>query len=437
MNSLIVIPVFLTLCLAAHGQQCTTPYGRQGQCISLYNCRPLLEVLNRASAQDRLLLKQSHCGWNEMDQNSPKVCCPQNEPPPPPPPPQCWTPERKPGRCINLFDCPVLADLVKPPVPNEYIQYLQNSRCNGPHQYSVCCGPAPDFTQTQTGNNDHSCMSAFLPDSSSKCCGIDANNGNKIFGGTATNIDQYPWLVLIEYVKNNNVKTLCSGSLISGRYVLTAAHCVVGPVLSSGTPTRIRLGEYDTSVEGQDCTQVEAGGQDCTEGAIRIPIESIIAHTEYNPSFAPRYHDIALIRMTRVAPYSDFIRPICLPKVDITARFPDFNFTTAGWGAISTKHRSSPVKLHVDLPYVTRDRCQPSYGSKVPLWKGQLCAGGEKGKDSCKGDSGGPLMYENGRVYEISGIVSFGHRECGSEGVAAVYTNVYEYDSWIRNNMSP
>lgn len=85
-------------------------------------------------------------------------------------------------------------------------------------------------------------------------------------------------------------------------------------------------------------------------------------------------------------------------------------------------------------------QCQTAY--RVPsrfinLWKGQICAGGEAGKDSCKGDSGGPLMYENGRTYEVIGLVSFGPRYCGQEDVPGIYTNVYEYNPWIRSTIVP
>ena len=56
-----------------------------------------------------------------------------------------------------------------------------------------------------------------------------------------------------------------------------------------------------------------------------------------------------------------------------------------------------------------------------------MCAGGEKDKDSCVGDSGSALMRENGGVsspWKIIGVVSFGPRRCGTEGVPGVYTRV-------------
>lgn len=66
--------------------------------------------------------------------------------------------------------------------------------------------------------------------------------------------------------------------------------------------TRVRLGEYDKTHEGPDCMPVEAGGEDCTEGVVSIPIEKTIPHPEYNIN--GKWHDIGLIRLNRLAPYT-------------------------------------------------------------------------------------------------------------------------------------
>ena len=67
---------------------------------------------------------------------------------------------------------------------------------------------------------------------------------------------------------------------------------------------------------------------------------------------------------------------------------------------------------------------------------GQLCAGGQHGRDSCNGDSGGPLMGpdvdETGdaRWYSL-GVVAFGPVKCGQAGWPGVYTRVAHYMPWI------
>ena len=70
----------------------------------------------------------------------------------------------------------------------------------------------------------------------------------------------------------------------------------------------------------------------------------------------------------------------------------------------------------------------------------QICAGGEKEKDSCRGDSGGGLFWrsdltDNTQPWYLLGIVSFGSRECGN-GLPAVYTRVSAYRTWIRRKMA-
>ena len=66
-----------------------------------------------------------------------------------------------------------------------------------------------------------------------------------------------------------------------------------------------------------------------------------------------------------------------------------------------------------------------------------ICAGAE-GIDSCKGDSGGPMVYRASKAdpWTLIGIVSFGDTICGN-GNAGVYTYVEEYMDWIRANIRP
>lgn len=69
----------------------------------------------------------------------------------------------------------------------------------------------------------------------------------------------------------------------------------------------MRLSEYDTSnnIDQKDCVAQVGGGDDCTAGAVVIPIEEIIPHPDYDPyDKKTRRHDIALLRLTESAPYT-------------------------------------------------------------------------------------------------------------------------------------
>lgn len=94
---------------------------------------------------------------------------------------------------------------------------------------------------------------------------------------------------------------------------------------------------------------------------------------------------------------------------------------------------SSSIKLKTELQPFNLQECKERYrGLGVTIKKSQICAGGFNGKDSCSGDSGGPLMMTpNGTVWYASGIVSYG-LGCGREGWPGVYTNIPSYSNWIR-----
>ena len=95
----------------------------------------------------------------------------------------------------------------------------------------------------------------------------------------------------------------------------------------------------------------------------------------------------------------------------------------------------------LQVPLVNNQTCADTYDE---LYSGgidaslQLCAGGEKNKDSCGGDSGGPLIKraEIGTPWFQTGVVSFGSSQCGT-GYPGVYTRVAAYLTWIEENLKP
>ncbi|GBP52166.1 Phenoloxidase-activating enzyme [Eumeta japonica] len=251
--------------------------------------------------------------------------------------------------------------------------------------------------------------------------------------------------------------------------------------------TNVRLGEYNTGneISERDCVRTAGGGWDCTDPPLVIPIEQFIVHEGYRPWDPNKRNDIALLRLKYTAPYTcrnrsqtaaasaskkrvtskrmplqsgwpitggrvlsggrscrDFIRPICLPSTDVTQDPPeDIALYAAGWGALNITTVHSDIKQHTSLPFTNFTECQSIYLRKykhVELWNKQLCVGGRDGRDTCRKDSGGPLMYENGRVYEVVAVVSFGPSTCGGAAVApGVYTKVHEYNAWIRSHIRP
>jgi secreted trypsin-like serine protease len=66
----------------------------------------------------------------------------------------------------------------------------------------------------------------------------------------------------------------------------------------------------------------------------------------------------------------------------------------------------------------------------------QICAMSRDTRtDSCRGDSGGPLIRDIGSKWFLFGIVSYGDAVCASSKAAGVYTRVSAYTTWIQQKL--
>ncbi|GAB0096573.1 Serine protease 7 [Sergentomyia squamirostris] len=338
------------------------------------------------------------------------------------------------GECVSVYDCPPLLNLLRGAfLTPDVVTELRRAQCSrDPNESSfVCCErttqsfsrPSQIFTSS---NNQGDTIDI---------CGLEGTT-NRILGGVDTNLNEFPWMVLLEYERRNGTWTQeCGGFLINRRYVVTAAHCVLGKAVDNvGRLVNVRIGEYNTDTD-PDCYN-DGGEEVCNDPVLNLGVEDVIPHENYIPDTpSNNQNDIALIRLSGNVQISESVMPICLPSSDYPGTPVGQSVTIAGWGQTLEQTRSS-VKMKVNIPIVSFDRCQREYSGRTNLSPQlQICAGGNYVQDACFRDSGGPLISRENGLWIAEGIVSFGIG-CGLE-ISSVYTRVSAFVPWIRSNMRP
>jgi len=199
--------------------------------------------------------------------------------------------------------------------------------------------------------------------------------------------------------------------LISDRWILTAAHCVVD------ANSRQQRAPGDVGV-------LLGSPQLATGGSFEF-VARVVVHPEYNTTTTE--NDIALLEL----PASVDFDPITIPSIVNPVPQDGELATVAGWGATSEGGDISGLLQEVDVPVVSHNACLPFYGNALNQ-SSMVCAGGsrEAAEDACNGDSGGPLFVPRGNQIVQAGVVSFG-QGCARPGVPAVYTRVANYFDWI------
>ncbi|XP_050527110.1 serine protease filzig-like [Daktulosphaira vitifoliae] len=272
------------------------------------------------------------------------------------------------------------------------------------------------FVDTLNVENDYT----TAPTDYRKTCGIRplVKKNGRIVGGTGSSFGEWPWQVLVKestwlglFTKNK-----CGGVLITQKYVISAAHCQPGFLAHLVAV----FGEYDITGEVE------------SKRSISKKIKRVIVHRQYDA--ATFENDIALLELESPVSYDQHIVPICMPDEDddFTGRMA----VVTGWGRLKYGGGVPSILQEVQVPILENQICQELFekgGHSKTILNSFLCAGYANGqKDSCEGDSGGPLMVEkdNGR-WTLIGTVSHGIK-CASPYLPGVYMRTTYYKPWLQ-----
>ena len=222
-----------------------------------------------------------------------------------------------------------------------------------------------------------------------------------VVGGSAAEIGQAPWQVLVAQMRGNRTIGTCGGSIIDASRVVTAAHCVYGgfgaPVSPSSLAIRAGISDYTTPHPG-DLEQART-------------VVSYRIHPGYDQRSNESYDDIAVLSLDTPLDLSGpTAKAASLPRGGSTF-LSGQEASIAGFGLQQAGSAANGGLYRINATLEDQADCG-TFNAIV------VCASSATGS-ACSGDSGSGLVVGSTLV----GVASTAHNGCPAGG-RVVYTSV-------------
>lgn len=265
---------------------------------------------------------------------------------------------------------------------------------------------------------------------------LDAlDKSSRLVGGETAKPGQFPYQVSLRKPRKLSNKMVvfrhrCGGSVISNRWILSAAHCTQGEY-SNVSSLSVFVGAHNFSNDGR-----------------AYALDRIVNHPLYQVSGRFR-NDLCLLRTSESIRFSKNVRPIPLRRKFVGG---GANVTISGWGDTQVRMlhyshldflmfdftfyryiQNDPIVLakylqFLDVSTMTNDECRGHYNASTAanIYNGTLCTQRRSDQGVCFGDSGGPVTLNR----QLVGVVSWGV-PCAC-GYPDQHVRISVYLDWIQ-----